>query len=112
MDTEQSGAPDAQAIAHGAPVRGERWSVVAKHLEELERARADAARAAAERDASEDRSRGLFLRYTELLAASWAIERSCCPFLTLIWNEATRELTIGAREDHGPVLEQVTRAFR
>jgi hypothetical protein len=47
----------------------------------------------------------------ELIRETLAIERECCPFFALSWNDARRELTIAARDNHAPVLEQITRAL-
>jgi hypothetical protein len=46
-----------------------------------------------------------------LLAETLAVERACCPFFALIWDESTRELTIAAREHHEDVFERVVDAL-
>jgi hypothetical protein len=48
----------------------------------------------------------------QLLEQTLAIERACCPFFALIWDEASRELTIAGREHHQPVFERIVEAFR
>ena len=46
-----------------------------------------------------------------LLAETLAVEASCCPFLGLIWDERTRELTIVSRDADEPILDRVTEAL-
>jgi hypothetical protein len=47
----------------------------------------------------------------DLLAETLAVERGCCPFFALIWDEATRELTICAREQHESILGGIAAAL-
>jgi hypothetical protein len=47
----------------------------------------------------------------DLLQNTLEIERDCCPFLAVIWDEHTRELTIAAHPDHGEVLARVANAL-
>ena len=46
-----------------------------------------------------------------LLRETLTIEKACCPFFALIWNDSTRELTIAAREHHEPVLDRIAQAL-
>jgi hypothetical protein len=46
-----------------------------------------------------------------LLHEALAIERACCPFFALIWDESARKLTIAASDDRADVLDHVARAF-
>ena len=46
-----------------------------------------------------------------LLRETLAIEASCCPFLGLIWDERTRELTIVSRDADEPILDRVAAAL-
>ena len=48
----------------------------------------------------------------ELLAETLAVERACCPFFALIWDETTRQLTIAGREQHQAAFEGIVDAFR
>jgi hypothetical protein len=48
----------------------------------------------------------------ELLTETLAVERGCCPFFALIWDERTRQLTIAAREQHQAAFERIAEAFR
>jgi hypothetical protein len=40
-----------------------------------------------------------------------AVERGCCPFFALIWDEERRELTVATREERKPAFERIARAF-
>jgi hypothetical protein len=46
-----------------------------------------------------------------LLRETLAIERSCCPFLALIYEPGPRELTVAAPAEHAALLERVARAL-
>jgi hypothetical protein len=46
-----------------------------------------------------------------LLQRTLDIERECCPFFALIWDEHRRELTVAAHPRHEPVLDRVARAL-
>jgi hypothetical protein len=48
----------------------------------------------------------------ELLNETLAIERGCCPFFALIWDDATRQLTIASRERHQEILGRIGEALR
>ena len=48
----------------------------------------------------------------ELLSETLSVERACCPFFALIWDETTRQLTIAAREQHQAAFEGIVEAFR
>jgi hypothetical protein len=47
----------------------------------------------------------------DLLQETLAVERACCPFFALIWDESTRELTIAAREHHEGVFGRIVESF-
>jgi ubiquinone/menaquinone biosynthesis C-methylase UbiE len=47
----------------------------------------------------------------ELVGATVAVERECCPFLAIDWDEAGRELTITAPAGAEPVLDRIALAL-
>ena len=47
----------------------------------------------------------------DLLQQTLAVERACCPFFSLIWDDSTRQLTIAAREHHESSFERIVEAF-
>jgi hypothetical protein len=46
-----------------------------------------------------------------LLRETLAIEAGCCPFLGLVWDARTRELTIVSREPDEPILDRIAAAL-
>jgi hypothetical protein len=46
-----------------------------------------------------------------LLQRTLDVERACCPFFALIWDEHRRELTVAAHPRHEPVLDRVASAL-
>jgi arsenite methyltransferase len=48
----------------------------------------------------------------DLLHEALAIERECCSFFALVWDEAARELTIAVPDAREPMLEQLAAALQ
>ena len=78
----------------------DRYRRLGAHVEHVERG---PGRVAVEFDPAVD---------TELMRHTLAVERECCPFFVLDWDEQARRLVVGVeRSEQAPALDAIASAF-